>query len=463
MMIKKTELLAPLFLLGLSVLPRISRAQTAPGASKANCDEKLSLYYEFMRAGNMSKALAPWTYTFKNCPDRSKNIYIHGIRILKSLVLHAQQPDEKKKYEEMMMKVFDQRLKYFPKGRAFVLSQKASYMKDFKMGTPQAIRAVFQQAFAEGYKQKVGAKPMLNYFYTATALFNSSKDFPQYLDDYEFISKVINYNINFYSEEAGNLIALQDSVGLNPNQEQNLKIVQAQRRNFNAVKHAIEQMIGQVATCKQLVPMITKAFNAQKTNEKWLQSNAALLAKKDCEGTPIFSKIVEAFYRLNPSAPAARGLAARAYKARKYATAIKYFKQAAELEKDKFQRASDYTKIASVRFKQGNYPDARRYARRAAGLRPGWGTPYMLIASMYSKSANRCGTDEFSKRAVYWAAADMAQKAMRLDPSVAGKARRAVKSYLAAAPSKSMAFQKGYKSGNPYKLGCWINTNTTVR
>ena len=462
-MMKKTALMAPLLAL-LGGLTTVCKAQTdSSQADASRCNEKLSLYYEFMRSGNMTKASSPWQYAFEHCADRSKNLYIHGVKILKSLIAKTQDAAQKKKYEQELMKVFDQRLRYFPEGKAFVLTQKASYMKDFQMASPEAIQAVFQQAFSEGYHQKVGAKPMLNYFYNATAIFNSNKNFQDYLNDHHVISEVVDYNINVYSEEVGNLIEVQDSIGLNPSQEQNLRIVQAQRKNFNAVKRAIEQMIGQVATCKQLVPMLTKSFNAHKADEKWLQTNAALLAEKDCESAAVFSKIVVAFYRLNPSAPAARGLAARAYKAGKYAEAVKYFEEAAKLEANKFKKAADYNKIAMVRFKQRDYPMARRYALQAARLRPGWGSPYLLIAALYAKSANRCGTDEFSKRAVYWVAADAAQKAARLDPSVAAKARKAVKSYLAAAPSKSMAFQKGYRADNSYKVRCWIQTNTQVR
>ncbi len=449
------------FLLGL--FPAFCAAQIHSGTGADNCDEKLSLYYEFMQSGDMQSALKPWEYAFNNCPDRSKNIYIHGIRILRSLIQKAANPADKRKYKEMLMQVFDRRLKYFPENKAFVLTQKASYMRDLRMGLPRERQAIFQRAFADGYEQKVGAKPILNYFYTITEIFNSDKDFQKYLDDYEAISKIIDYNIDTYSEEAGHLIALKDSTGLNESQEQNLKIVEVQRKQLNTVKSAIERMIGQVATCDQLIPLVTAHFDAHKSDEKWLHANAVLLADKGCEGTAVFSKVVEAFYALNPTAPAARGLATKAYKAHEYNTAIKYFKEAADLERNRFQKAADDCKIADILFKQGRYSTARRYANRAAELRPGWGTPYLLIATLYAKSANQCGTDEFSKRAVYWVAADMAQKAAHIDPSIAAKARKALQVYLADAPDKSMAFQEGYKSGDRYKIGCWINTMTTVR
>lgn len=453
--------MAASYAFALGLFPIFSSAQ--PNSHADNCDEELSLYYEFMQSGDMQGALKPWEYAFNNCPDRSKNIYIHGIRILVNLIQKTKNPADKQRYKEMLMQVFDRRLKYFPENKAFVLAQKASYMKDFKMGLPRERQDIFQRAFADDYEQKVGAKSILNYFYNATEIFNSDKDFQKYLNSYEAISKIIDYNINTYSEEAGALIELKDSAGLNANQERNLKVVKVQRKNLNTVKTTIEQLIGQVATCDQLIPLVTRNFNAHKSDEKWLHANAVLLAKKGCEGTSVFSKIVEAFYALNPAAPAARGLASRAYKAGKYQQAIKYFKEAAKLEHNRFQKAADEVKIASILFKQGHYATARRYANRAADMRPGWGKPYLLIAAMYAKSANTCGTDEFSKRAVYWAAADMARKAAHIDPSVAAKAQKALRIYLTDAPDKSMAFHKGYKPTDRYKIDCWINTTTTVR
>ena len=133
------------------------------------------------------------------------------------------------------------------------------------------------------------------------------------------------------------------------------------------------------------------------------------------------------------------------------------------MERNRFQKAADEVKIASILFEQGRYATARLYAKRAAEMRPGWGKPYLLIAAMYAKSANTCGTDEFSKRAVYWAAADMAREAAHIDPSVVAKAQKALRIYLTDAPDKSMAFHKGYKPMDRYKIDCWINTTTTVR
>jgi len=80
---------------------------------------------------------------------------------------------------------------------------------------------------------------------------------------------------------------------------------------------------------------------------------------------------------------------------------------------------------------------------------------------MYAKSANRCGTDVFSKRAVYWLAAQEARKAGRVDASLKKSSSQNAARYTAQAPSKSDIFSSG-KSGQTIKIGCWIGTNVKV-
>jgi len=77
-------------------------------------------------------------------------------------------------------------------------------------------------------------------------------------------------------------------------------------------------------------------------------------------------------------------------------------------------------------------------------------------------SVNQCGKDEFTKRAGYWKAAEMARKAGQVDPSLKSIAARTVNSYMKSAPSKSDVFSKGYKGGESIPLNCWIGGSVRV-
>ena len=101
---------------------------------------------------------------------------------------------------------------------------------------------------------------------------------------------------------------------------------------------------------------------------------------------------------------------------------------------------------------------ARTYARRALKHRPSMGVAYLLIARLYAKSANSCGTDEFSKRMVYVAAVNKARRAKAVDPSVTSKANKYIKSYMASVPQR----RTGSSSGKKFHIKCWIGETVII-
>jgi len=80
---------------------------------------------------------------------------------------------------------------------------------------------------------------------------------------------------------------------------------------------------------------------------------------------------------------------------------------------------------------------------------------------MYARSAKNCGDTNFNKRAVYWLAAQEAQKASRVDPTLSKIAAQTATSYRAKAPSKSEIFSQS-ATGKTIKIGCWIGASVTV-
>lgn len=123
-------------------------------------------------------------------------------------------------------------------------------------------------------------------------------------------------------------------------------------------------------------------------------------------------------------------------------------------------------RIAYREYRQGDYSSARSYANKAASFRSGWGEPYMLIGNMYASSGKRCsggvGTG-WDAQVVAWAAIDMWAKAKSVDPSVADEASRQIGNYQKYLPTQSDAFQRGFKDGDSYSIGCWIGVTTKVR
>src|SRR5690606_18481690 len=104
---------------------------------------------------------------------------------------------------------------------------------------------------------------------------------------------------------------------------------------------------------------------------------------------------------------------------------------------------------------------ARTYYNKMLEVKPSAGIAYYRIGAMYADSANTCGTTVFEKRAMNWLAADMMDKAARVDGTMASNARGAAASYRARAPQNSDIFSEGM-AGKPITFNCWVGGSLRV-
>ena len=136
--------------------------------------------------------------------------------------------------------------------------------------------------------------------------------------------------------------------------------------------------------------------------------------------------------------------------------------KAFDLETDPIKKAKYKLKFAHAAKSRGQLSKARSLAREALKYNPNFGKAYLLIASAYQSSVNKCGSDEFEKRMVYAAALRQAQRASSVDPSISSTARRYIASYKANLPSKKVIFTKGVKVGDSYTIKCWIGETVRI-
>jgi hypothetical protein len=94
-------------------------------------------------------------------------------------------------------------------------------------------------------------------------------------------------------------------------------------------------------------------------------------------------------------------------------------------------------------------------------VKPNAGIAYLKISNMIAKSANSCGSTVFEKRAIYWKAAQYAERAARVDASIASSARQTADSYRQRAPSKSDIFTEGM-AGKTITFSCWVGGSVKV-
>ena len=226
------------------------------------------------------------------------------------------------------------------------------------------------------------------------------------------------------------------------------------------MRGSVDGKLGKLADCPNLIPLYSKDFEAKKNDINWVKKAASRLSAKDCDD-PLFFQLVQQLHSLEPSAESAYYLGKLAAKDGKSGQALEYYLQAAELETDINKKAKYLYSIAENYRKKGSFGKARNYYRKVLEVKPNYGRAYLKIAQMYAKSSNACGSTVFEKRAVNWLAAQMADKAARVDASIASTARSAASSYRQRAPSKSDIFSEGM-SGKTITFNCWIGGSVKV-
>jgi tetratricopeptide (TPR) repeat protein len=154
-----------------------------------------------------------------------------------------------------------------------------------------------------------------------------------------------------------------------------------------------------------------------------------------------------------------------ALKEARYDEAIALFKQAADEAESNEQKGKIILVVAKIyNAHKRNFPQARKYAREAAVLRPNWGEPYILIGRMYASSGPLCGPGRgWDSQVVVWPAVDMWNKAKQVDPSFAAEANKWIRQYSKYMPKKEDVFIRNLKAGQTFKVGCWIQETTKIR
>ena len=302
---------------------------------------------------------------------------------------------------------------------------------------------------------------MAKYFQEVT---NRNKDtnVQKVFDTYDDVLEAVNVKIDKLSQELDKVNTKEaNGQKLSSRDKRKQKNNGINLRGLGQVEDVLDQIIGEVATCDRLIPLYDKSFEENKNNAVWLRRAASRLNAKECTEDAMYPKIVEAYVHADPS-PSAFIFYAQVLEERGQASkAIEYRNKAVDIETNPYKKAKYLYQIANT-MKRRSKSESRRYALRALQAQPSLGHAYLLIANLYASSANSCGTDEFSKRMVYVAAADMARKAKAVDPSNSSTADRYIRSYTANSPSTKMIFQMGLKSGTPHKIGCWIGETVRI-
>ncbi len=432
-------------------------------AQATDCATTASIAYEHAKVKNYQAAEEPLWKVRKECPTYSVATYQFGGKLLKAKLKKATAGDKVAIAKEIIT-LQKERFQYFPGKTKLgdMHSDIGQTMFDNKIGTKDEQFAEFHKAYTEDKDNFKGAKKLYTYFSLFVDLHDEGKkELQEVFDLYDDITEKIEEEESAKAKTISELTEKEESgTALSSKEKKKLKNAGINLTAFSKVKAGINQKLGVRADCANLIPLYTGQFDAKKSDINWLKSAAGRMSGKECTDDPLFFKLVEALHKAEPSAKSAYYLGILALKDKKTTTALKYFNQSAELETKASDKAKVYFRIGEVLKKQGSKGKARGYYRKALKYKPSLGTAYLRIASMVASSANNCGTDVFSKRAVYWLAENYARRAGKVDPSLKSTASKTAANYKAKAPSKTDIFNNpGVTS---VKIGCWIGETVRV-
>ncbi len=426
-----------------------------------DCHVTLSLFIEPAKVKNYDEAVKHYDKVVKDCPTFSVATYQYAVKMFKDFIKKG----DKTKVKDLI-DAYKYQLQYFPNHKTVkegkILSAIAQTEYDNKLKSKEELFADFDNAFKKDEKNFKSPKSLYTYFSIAVDLFNDGKkDIQEIFDLYDIVSGKIDKEEVNLAKIVTQLVDKQEAgETLTSKEERKLKAAEKNLKAYGTVRGSVDGKLGKLADCPNLIPLYSKDFEAKKNDINWVKKAASRLSAKDCDD-PLFFQLVQQLHSLEPSAESAYYLGKLAAKDGKSGQALEYYLQAAELETDINKKAKYLYSIAENYRKKGSFGKARNYYRKVLEVKPNHGRAYLKIAQMYAKSSDACGSTVFEKRAVNWLAAQMADKAARVDASIASTARSAASSYRQRAPSKSDIFSEGM-SGKTITFNCWIGGSVKV-
>ncbi|MDX1478294.1 MAG: tetratricopeptide repeat protein [Saprospiraceae bacterium] len=149
----------------------------------------------------------------------------------------------------------------------------------------------------------------------------------------------------------------------------------------------------------------------------------------------------------------------------RYQDAIDHYVEYVEKQSDPDRLAKYNLRVGKIYYAHlKNFTRAREYALKALEHKPDWGEPYIMIGKLYASSGPLCGPGRgWDSQIVTWPAIDKFMQAKRVDPSVSAEANKWINYYSRYMPSIEDIFQRQLAEGDTFRVGCWIQENTTIR
>ena len=438
---KKIVLLISIAAMALFTSSTLS-AQGKFGPDSAECIKYLSYYTEYYKQKNYDSALPNWRQAYKLCPPTARySLLSDGTTLLKKVLQqNSRNPIYKEALIDSIMKIYDERIQYWPKYETTSLNNKALDMYNFMKDEPEKLYEGLTEAVS-----KLGVKARANIYLfqisTAVDLYKDGKLDPEAV-------------INAYETAVENINAMP------------VKNDVEKRSNEKTVSDIESLFItSQVASCDNLIALFTPRFEADPQNVDLAKNIVKMMGiTEGCTDNDLFLNAVTVMHNMEPSHVSAYNLY-KLYAGRADVdNAVKYMTEAIEnAESDAVTDGGYQYELAAFCFKNGQTAKAYAAAQAAAELDPAMaGKAYMLMGTIWGSMP--CSGNDIEQRAKYWVAVDFMNKAKANDETLAESANDLIRQYSAYYPQTAEAFMYDVTDGQSYTVSCGgLRATTTVR
>lgn len=417
------------------------------GADAATREVNYKNYSFFREAFNMSSygdATKRLNELIQACPDANENLYLVGLKMFRNQMDDAQTEEDKLKYLNEILRMFDLRAEYFgvtANGKVKKYDIMADKVKEllrheFSWDKNKDLIIKISNQIMKEAKNDIDITFYLIYFNTITNKFLEDKLAPEIvLAEYEAVSEGLAQSND-------------------PKKEDVQRTVDSYLINSGA------------ATCDNLVNLFKPKYESDPTNLDLIKKIMRYLNNSNCDD-PFKTLLAEKYYKLDPSADAAYSLATTFAARKEMDKAIVYFKEAISREQSKALISKYELQLSLAYLVARKFELAASYAKRAIASDPRNGYAQFILSQAYMVGSNEVTCDGFDKKAVYWLIATTLERAKALTPKEAPEMKEitkqleTIKHYFPT--MEDIFFKEGMKVGDNYTVNCgWIKGETKV-
>lgn len=433
--------------------PRKSEAEDAHVVYRSLIKGKQVADLDAMGAEEFKTTFENWQLAYEIAPaadGKRASHYSDGRKLMMSKLNKEQDAEKKKEYAQTVLRLYDEQIKCY-ENEAYLLGRKGFDMfyylgYGYTMDTYNTLKSSVEKGGNDTeYIVFDPLSQVMVYLYTSKQINRE-----EVIQVYDQMESIIDHNIENNATYA-----------------QYYKDVQA------IVTNNFKDVAGEVFDCAYFKKRLLPKYHENPEDIEVIKYVYKTLSAQDCEENDpemvelktkyeVVAKAINDSLEIIRRAESAIYDATKLQQEGKYKEAVSRYQQSIDEAEDDETKAQAYYSIAFIQtwqFKQ--YQTARSNAQKAAGLKSGWGKPYILIGDMYAKSSRSCG-DDWNSRLAILAALAKYRYARSIDPEVADDANSRIGSYAKARPEKQEGFMRGVSAGQKAKVGCWIGETVTV-